>query len=185
MLLAFSSRVKLFVFYLHGAAALIVWHRTHSTSSWRYTSNVLAKHGRPQRDTSMALGRGAPRSSAYSLYVSSSQLNHPGDASDGKPRGHKEMVHNINFTGVRKGDIFVSDKWRATVSAMKCLRKDKSFTEQQLRHEIVNNSIGEIANQNGFSTNAIEWKWSVIKRGIKQKMSGTLATHSNRPKWPS
>ena len=37
MLVAFSSRVKLFVFYLHRAAVLIaVRRRTHSTSSWRY-----------------------------------------------------------------------------------------------------------------------------------------------------
>ena len=77
----------------------------------------------------------------------------------------------------------MSDKWKATVSAMKCFRRDKGFTEQQLRHEIVNHSAGESINQNGFSTNAIECKWSVIKRWIRQKMSGILPAHSDRQKW--
>ena len=38
-------------------------------------------------------------------------------------------------------------------------------------------------NINGFSTNAIECKWSVIKRWIRHKMSGILPAHSDRTKW--
>ena len=50
-------------------------------------------------------------------------------------------------------------------------------------HEIVNHILGELVDENGFSTNAIEAKWSIIKRSIRNKMSGKLPAHSDRQKW--
>ena len=66
--------------------------------------------------------------------------------------------------------------------ALQC-RNNHSLSESQLRHEIVNHSAGEIVNSNGFSTNAIECKWSMIERWIRHKMSGILPAHSDRTKW--
>ena len=57
------------------------------------------------------------------------------------------------------------DKWQSATSAMKSFKKDNKLTEGNLRHEIVNHSAGELVNQNGVSTNAIDRKWSVTKRG--------------------
>ena len=143
--------------------------------------NVLAKHGRPQRDPVWLWG--AVLHGHVRTHFTFRVLKRADEAFDGKPRGHKEMVHNINLLGLRKGDIFVSDKWKATLSALQCFRRDEGFTEQQLRDEIANNSAREITNQNGFCANAIECKWSVVKRWIRQKMSGILPTHSDRQKW--
>ena len=38
-------------------------------------------------------------------------------------------------------------------------------------------------NQNGFSANAIDCKWSVIKRWIQKRISGRLPAHADRQKW--
>eukprot|EP00439_Symbiodinium_sp_Y106_P034496 s962_g4.t1 len=45
-------------------------------------------------------------------------LDHPDEAHSGKPRGHGEMLKNINILGLRKGDTFVSDGWKATDEAL-------------------------------------------------------------------
>ena len=85
------------------------------------------------------------------------------------------MLRNINSLGIKKHDTFVSDKWKATVSAFKAFREANGLSESDMPHEIVNHSLGELVNENGFSTNAIEAKWSVIKRWIRNKMSGKPA----------
>ena len=69
------------------------------------------------------------------------------------------------------------------MSAMKCFPKDEGFIEQQLRREIVNYIVGDIANQNGFRARAMECTWSVTKQWIRQKMSSTLPAHSGCQKW--
>ena len=143
--------------------------------------NALAKRGRPQSDQVWLWG--AVLQGHIKTHFSFRILEHPQDSFDGKPRGHKEMLQNINKLGLRKGDIFVSDKWQATVSAMKAFRQSHGFTQQTLPHEIVNHSKGEIVNLHGFSTNPIECKWSVIKRWIRQRMSGKLPSHTDRTKW--
>ena len=77
----------------------------------------------------------------------------------------------------------MSDKWKATLSALKAHRELHGLSEKPLRHEIVNHSQGEIVNQNGFSTNAIECKWSLFKRWIRTRLSGKLPRHNDREKW--
>ena len=45
---------------------------------------------------------------------------------------------------------------------------------RQLTHEICNHSEGEIVNERGYSTNAIEIKWGIVKRWVKKKCGGAL-----------
>ena len=104
--------------------------------------SVLSKHGRPQRDQIWLWG--AVLEGHVQTHVLFRVLEHPDDSFDGKPRGRKEMLHNIESLGMREHDVFVSDKWKATVSAMKAFRKNKKITTDDLPHEIVNHSEGEI-----------------------------------------
>ena len=46
-----------------------------------------------------------------------------------------------------------------------------------------NHSAGEIVNSNGFTTNHIENRWSLVKRWVCKRMGGRLPLHSNREKW--
>ncbi|CAK0795080.1 unnamed protein product [Prorocentrum cordatum] len=110
-------------------------------------------------------------------------LEHPADAKDGNPRGHKEMLDNLNMLNVGKGDIFVSDKWGATISPAKAIRHQKGLAQSTLRHEVVNHDDGEIVNAKGFTTNAIESKWGILKRWLKSKYGGKLPNYKDRVKW--
>jgi hypothetical protein len=110
-------------------------------------------------------------------------LAHPLDAFDGKPRGHQEMMTNLEMLGFQKGDIFVSDGWKATRSAVKATRKKLKLTERDLKHQVVVHSDGEIINADGFTTNAIESKWGVLKRWMRAKYGGKLPGHLDRDKW--
>ena len=67
--------------------------------------------------------------------------------------------------------------------AVKKLRAEKGWPRTKPPHEIVNHSEGEIVNANGYSTNAIEAKWSVAKRWIRSKYAGRLPQHHSRGKW--
>ncbi|CAE7868885.1 NEK5, partial [Symbiodinium microadriaticum] len=107
---------------------------------------------------------------------------HPSEAASGKPRGHAEMLDNLGMLGLSKGDIFVSDSWLATFSAVKEFRRQHGLTETTLPHEKVNHSAGEIKNSNGYSTNAIEAKGSLLKRWARRKLGGKLPSHSDRVK---
>ena len=161
-----------------GKARIFIADETHLNKRKR---NALSRTGRPQRDQVRLWG--AVLHGHIKTHFIFRILDHPNDACDGKPRGHKEMLKNIQTLGLRRGDIFVSDKWKATVSAFNSYKTVNNFSEADTRHEIVNHSEGEIVNSKGFSTNAIECKWSVIKRWIRRRMSGVLPAHSDRHKW--
>ena len=92
-------------------------------------------------------------------------MEHAEDALDGRPRGKKEMLANIHLLDIQKGDTFVSNKWGAPQLRFE-ITSLHNLTERSLPHEIVNHSAGEIMNENGFTTNAIEAKWSVVKRWV-------------------
>ena len=80
-------------------------------------------------------------------------------------------------------NTLVSDCWRGTIAAVKEYRREKGLSERQLAHKLVNHSYGEIVNEKGYSTNAIEAKWSVVKRWARKKCGGRLPTHSDRRRW--
>ena len=69
-------------------------------------------------------------------------LRDPVEALDGKCGGHKEMMQNPSLLGLRKGDNFVSDKWRDALCAVKPYRKGHPLTYSKLRHEVVHRSAG-------------------------------------------
>ena len=58
-----------------------------------------------------------------------------------------------------------------------------SWSDADLWHEVVNHSAGEIVNSNGFTTNHIENRWSLVKRWVRKRMGGRLPLHSNRETW--
>ena len=66
---------------------------------------------------------------------------------------------------------------------MKAYRRTHRLSQNDLHHEIVNHSEGELVNSHGFATNPIEAKWSLIKRWIRHRMSGRLPGHSDRHMW--
>ena len=69
---------------------------------------MLSQNGSPQRDQVWLWG--AVIHGHLKTHFIFRVLKHHAEAFDGKPRGPKEMLHNINLLGLRKGDIFVSDK---------------------------------------------------------------------------
>ncbi|CAK0875836.1 unnamed protein product, partial [Prorocentrum cordatum] len=81
-------------------------------------------------------------------------LGHPAGALGGRPRGAKEMVANLRLIGLRKDDVFASDR----------LRAENGWPRTRPPHEIVNHPEGEVAGASGYSANAIEAKRGVVKR---------------------
>jgi len=141
----------------------------------------LSKHGRPKKDQIWIWG--AVLQGSIRNHFIFRILKHPSDAINGRPRGHQEMVNNLQLLGLRPGDIFVSDKWRASLSALKEVRRELGVSEAQLRHEVVNHSDGELVNKKVYTTNPIEAKWYLIKRWVKSKSGGKLPSHSDRERW--
>ena len=141
----------------------------------------LSKTGRPKPDQLWIWG--AVLQGYSSSHFIFRILDHPSEAMEGKPRGNAEMMQNYKLLGLRKGDIFVSDSWTASISALKHTRTRLKLTEAQLKHELVNHSKGEIVNERGYTTNPIEGKWSVLKRWVKRKYGGKLPNHTNRCQW--
>ena len=92
-------------------------------------------------------------------------------------------IANLELLSMQRGDVFVSDKWRASLSALKEIRRGLGLTEAQLKHEVVNHSDGEIVNKNGYTTNPIEAKWSLIKRCVRSRYGGKLPSHNDRETW--
>ena len=86
------------------------------------------------------------------------------------------------FSASRKITL-VSDGWLATLSAIKQYRKDKHLNDRTLPHEVVCHSAGVIVNPRGHTTNAIEAKWSVLKRWVRKRGGGKLPAHSDREAW--
>ena len=142
----------------------------------KHKPGKLSKQGRPQKDQIWIWG--AVLQCSMSTHFIFKILKHPAEALDGKPRGHKEMLENLRSLGLRREDVLVSDKWKATVSSAKTLSHDVPF-----EHQIVNHSAGEIVNSDGYTTNHIEAKWSVVKRWIRKRNGGRLPNHSDRQKW--
>ena len=104
--------------------------------------SILSKHGRPQRDQIWLWG--AVLEGHVGTHFLFRILDHPHDAYDGGPRGHREMLRNINSLGIKKHDTFVSDKWKATVSAFNAFREANGLSESDMPHEIVNHSLGQV-----------------------------------------
>ena len=84
---------------------------------------------------------------------------------------------------IQKKTILVTDGWKGTIAAVKQFRKDKGWSTNDLIHEIVNHSKGEITNVNGFTTNHIEGKWSSMKRWLKKLNGGKLPSCKDRGVW--
>ena len=110
-------------------------------------------------------------------------LEFPEDAYDGRPRGKKEMILNFDTVGLRKGMTVVSDSWRATIAALKHIKQREGWTNRTLPTELVVHSKGQVKNRRGYNTNAIENRWSVLKRWIKKTKGGKLPPSSNRRLW--
>ena len=144
----------------------------------------LSKSGRPQKDQVWLWGaviQNHPERFVFRV------LDHADDAFDGKPRGAKEIQTCLHYLGMphhkMKKIILVSDKWLGTLKAVKDYKHEKRLTETSFPHKIVNHSDGEIINAEGYTTNAIEAKWSVLKRWVRKKLGGRLPAHSDREKW--
>ena len=142
---------------------------------------ILSKRGRPQRDQVWIWG--AVVEGTSDQYFFFRILEHPSDAFEGKPRGKQEMLQNLHMLGIPKGSVIVSDCWKGTKAAVKQFRLDKGWSDNDLKHESVNHSAGEIVNVNGKSSNAIEARWSVLKRWIREQHGGRMPTRSNRQQW--
>jgi hypothetical protein len=110
-------------------------------------------------------------------------LEHPVDAHDGRPRGTEEILTCLHMLNLQKGTILVTDGWKGTAAAIRRFRQQKGWTVRELHHEVVNHSAGEIVNCNGFTTNHIEGRWSVIKRWGRKRYGGRLPAHNDRTKW--
>ena len=141
---------------------------------------ALSKAARPKKDQVRVQGFVVSGHPEYFFYT---VLQHPEDCIDGKPRGKGEVLKNLNRVGLQKNTILVSDGWKGTVAAVKQYRRDHGLTAAQFPHEIVVHSKGEIKNAKGFTTNAIESRWSVLKRWLRRKCSGRLPIHSDRGAW--
>ncbi|CAJ1387398.1 unnamed protein product [Effrenium voratum] len=71
----------------------------------------------------------------------------------------------------------------ATLSAVNALKEENGWSDAELWHEVVNRAAGEITNVNGFTTNHIENRWSLLKHWARKKSGGRLPSHSDRSKW--
>lgn len=143
-------------------------------------SGALTKSCRAETDQVWVWGATVPgRPERFIFRV----LDHPQDAMDGKPRGQAEILDCLRLLNLQPKTIIVTDGWKATIAAIKDLRKEKGWTNADLWHEIVNHSAGEITNSNGFTTNHIENRWSLVKRWIRKREGGRLPSHSNRQRW--
>ena len=137
----------------------------------------LSKVERPTRDQIWVWGavvQGRPDLFFFRV------LDHPLDSFNGRPRGKEEMAYSLNLIQPLKNSILVSDCWRGTITGVQEHRRQRAFTERDLPHELVNHEQHEIINENGFTTNMIESRWSVLKRWVRKRTGGRMPTHSNR-----
>eukprot|EP00971_Amphidinium_carterae_P338372 6475654-Amphidinium_carterae.1 len=84
---------------------------------------------------------------------------------------------------VPRGTTLVSDSWRSTLSAVKLYRHKMGMTTKSLKHELVNHSQGQVVNENGYTTNHIEGRWSTLKRWVRARYGGRLRAASARTTW--
>ena len=140
----------------------------------------LSKMSRPQRDQVWVWGavvQDKPDQFYYRI------MDHPEDAFDGKPRGWREILTCLHMLNLKRGTILVTDGWKGTKAAIKHFILEKGWSANDLHHEVVNHSKGEIVNQNGFTTNGIENRWSVVKRWLRKRCGGRMPTHTDRVRW--
>ena len=143
-------------------------------------AGALSKSSRVQADQVWVWGATIPNHPERFLFR---VLDHPDDVFDGKPRGKDEILKCLRLLDIKKKTILVTDGWKGTKAAVKALREELGWTEKDLWHEVVNHSAGEITNANGFTTNHIENRWSIIKRWIRKRMGGMLPRHNDRLRW--
>ena len=89
---------------------------------------VLSRSGHPQHDQIWLLG--AVLHGHVKTHVIFLILKNAAHAQHGKPRGHQEMKTNLSMLGMKSGDIFVSDKWKATLSALKAHHELHGLSEK-------------------------------------------------------
>ena len=140
----------------------------------------LTRTARVQNDQVWVWGATIPKMPERFLFRI---LVHADDACKGHPRGKVEILQCLRVLDIPRKTILVTDGWKATLAAVKELRAEKGWTKHDLWHEVVNHSAGEIVNANGFTTNHIENRWSVVKRWVRKRMGGRMPNHSNRLKW--
>lgn len=105
------------------------------------------------------------------------------DVYEGRPRGKKEILECIRLFNIPKKTILVTDGWKATKAAVKAFKQEKRWGDDELWHEVVNHSAGEIVNANGFTTNHIKNRWSTVKRWVPKRSGGTMPRRNDRCKW--
>jgi len=140
---------------------------------------ALTRTGRTQSDHVWVWGATVPRMPQRFLFR---VLRHSDDAAEGRPRGKEEILTCLWLLKIPRKTILVTDGWKATIAAVKQLKKEEGWSDADLWHEVVNHSAGEIVNSNGFTTNHIENRWSLVKRWVRKRMGGRLPLHSNREK---
>lgn len=69
------------------------------------------------------------------------------------PNTSKEIIHPIVFNNVKKGSTFVSDEWRTYLEM-----------GTHYDHQMVDHGRRQFRNDCGFSTNAVEGLWGIVKR---------------------
>ena len=143
---------------------------------------ALTRSGRVQADQVWVWGAAIPRMPDRFLFRI---LEHPVDAEAGRPRGKEEILKCLHLLNIPRKTILVTDGWKATRAAIEELKREKGWGNADLWQEVVNHSAGEIVNANGFTTNHIENRWSLVKRWVRKRMGGRLPLHSNRAKWDS
>jgi hypothetical protein len=140
----------------------------------------LAKSARPKKDQIWVCGAVVEDHPDMFFFR---VLEHAGAAADGKPRGKDEMLKCLEAIGLDAGMVLVTDSWKGTIAAVKELKRRRGWTDDMLVHELVVHSQGQIVNPNGFSTNQIESKWSVLKRWIRKRNGGKLPGRKDRRGW--
>ena len=84
---------------------------------------------------------------------------------------------------MRNDIIVISDGWLGTLAAIRNIRAREGWGTRVLRHETVVHSQGEVVNARGFTSNAIENRWSVLKPWVRKKNGGKCPPHTDRVKW--
>ncbi|CAK0791422.1 unnamed protein product, partial [Prorocentrum cordatum] len=72
----------------------------------------------------------------------------------------------------KKGNIWM---WGAVLQG--------GLAQNTLRRGLVDSDDGEIVNARGFTIDAIESKWGILKRWLKAKYGGKLLNYADRVKW--
>ena len=140
----------------------------------------LAGHVRPQQDKLWLWGCTIKDHPEYFFFK---VLEHPNDAFDGRPRGTNELISCFDSVGLKPGIILVTDSWRGSIAAIRSIKQRNNWGPRSLRHELVNHSSGEVVNANGFTTNHIECRWSVLRAWVRKRFGGKFPAYTDRRRW--